>query len=176
MQNIIDYLYCRILRILLRMEKNAVFFRIYYHNRAAITLACAFACLTLFIPFNLSYFLFGNETSIIITMVLYMVGVFWFFERRYVKYENDAEERFKFIRKYSSYRMNKLIPDWAIIIGVLLICVFGFCFAFISNNLLIGNEMTLNILHKDFQEVYEDVYSSFWRSSSSYGLLSKISL
>ena len=145
MLNIIDYFYCRILRILLRMEKNAVFFRIYYHNRAAITLACAFACLTLFIPFNLSYFLFGNETAIIITMVLYMVGVFWFFERRYVKYENDAEERFKFIRKYSSYRMNKLIPDWAIIVRVLLICVFGFCFAFISNNLLICNEMTLNI-------------------------------
>ena len=79
-------------------------------------------------------------------MVLYMAGVFWFFDRRYAKYENDAEERFKFIRKYSSYRMNKLIPDWAIIIGAVLISAFGLFFAFISNNLLIGNEMTLNFL------------------------------
>ena len=146
MLNIIDYFYCRILRILLRGEKNTVFFRT-YHTRAAITLAYAFVSLTLFIPFNLSYFLFGNDTAITIAiMVLYMAGVFWFFDRRYVKYENDAEERFNFIRKYSSYRMNKLIPDWAIIIGAVLISAFGLCFAFISNNLLIGNEMTLNFL------------------------------
>ena len=141
MLNIIDYFYCRILRILLRMEKNVRFFRI-YHDRAAITLAFAIIFLTLFIPFNLSYLIFGYGTMFIITMALYMAGVCWFFERRYAKYENDAEERFKFIRKYSSYRMNKLIPDWVIIIGIFLICAFGFCFAFISNNLLIGNEMT----------------------------------
>lgn len=133
MLNIIDYFYCRILRILLGKKRK---------DRAASTLAYAFACLTLFIPFNLSYFLFRNDIAIIVTLILYMIGIFWLFERRYSRYGNDAEKRFKFIRKYSSYRMNKLIPDWAIIIGIYLTCGFGLFFAFISNNLLRDNEMS----------------------------------
>lgn len=145
MLNIIDYLYCRILRILLRMKKNARFFRI-YQNRAAITLAFAIIFFTFFIPFNLLYLIFGYGTVFIITLALYMAGVCWFIERRYAKYENDAEERLKFIRKFSFYRMNRLIPDWVIIIGLFLICALGFCFAFISNNLLVGNEMTSFLL------------------------------
>lgn len=139
MLNIIDYYYCRILRMLLRRKK-------YYRlHRAATTTSMVVACSLLFIPFNIFEFLFGFGIISQVLLFTYIIGMSVLIDKRYKKLENDVQGRVKFIRKFSSSRLNRLIPDWLIVVIGCVLGAGGLVFAFISNNWLRGHEMTMHM-------------------------------
>ena len=138
MLNIIDYYYCRILRMLLRKK--------YYHlHRAATSTSMIVALSLLFIPFNILDFLFGFGVISQVLLFAYIIGMSVLIDKRYKKLENDVQGRVKFIRRFSSSRLNKLIPDWLIVVIGCTLGTSGLVFAFISNNWLKGHEMTIHM-------------------------------
>ena len=139
MLNIIDYYYCRILRMLLRRKKH------YGLHRAATSTSMIVALSLLFIPFNILDFLFGFGIISQVLLFAYIIGMSVLIDRRYKKLENDVQGRVVFIRRFSSSRLNRLIPDWLIVVIGCTLGTGGLVFAFISNNWLRGHEMTMHM-------------------------------